>query len=349
MSQVITDLRKVIPKKYFKINNKKAIFYLSFDVVLLILNSIFGYYLIINQTPLLIPLIIIQGLIFTALWVIAHECGHESFLTYKKFNHAIGYTIHSALLVPYKNWAHTHNNHHNYNHCLDRDEVHVPKDIKDPGYIDSPMKHILRFILTPFFLHIYFHFNVASGRQYDKLKNCNHFSLKSPLLKDMKKSDILLSNLGYFISLLIMVTATIFFTKFFLFLYWLPLLVNTSMIVAITLLHHTDKDLLYFSKDNFSYEKGAIQTIDRSIGFKNCIGFLLHHISDSHVTHHFFRKMPFYHAKKATPYVKQYLGKFYKEDHSMFFLAFFKAILICAVDKIGVGIYRNSRKNNSGD
>ena len=40
----------------------------------------------------------------------------------------------------------------------------------------------------------------------------------------------------------------------------------------------------------------------------------LHHIVDSHVAHHIFSDMPFYGAKKATPYIKEHLGAYYKSS-----------------------------------
>ena len=36
-------------------------------------------------------------------------------------------------------------------------------------------------------------------------------------------------------------------------------------------------------------------------------------ITSSHVAHHIFSDMPYYGAMEATPYVKQHLGKYYKE------------------------------------
>merc|ERR1712137_427675 len=63
----------------------------------------------------------------TGVWVIAHECGHQSFSTSKDLNNAVGWVIHSALLVPYHSWRISHGRHHAATGHLTRDEVFVPK------------------------------------------------------------------------------------------------------------------------------------------------------------------------------------------------------------------------------
>src|ERR1700750_219795 len=53
-----------------------------------------------------------QGLVFTGLWELAHECGHGSLSRKKWVNDAMGMVIHSFLLVPYHSWRLTHSTHH---------------------------------------------------------------------------------------------------------------------------------------------------------------------------------------------------------------------------------------------
>lgn len=44
------------------------------------------------------------GMFATGLWVIAHECGHQAFSSSKQINNAVGWVLHSLLLVPYHSW-----------------------------------------------------------------------------------------------------------------------------------------------------------------------------------------------------------------------------------------------------
>lgn len=76
---------------------------------------------------------ILQGMVFTGVWVIAHECGHQSFSTSKTLNNAVGWVLHSALLVPYHSWRISHARHHAATGHLTRDEVFVPRTRSERG------------------------------------------------------------------------------------------------------------------------------------------------------------------------------------------------------------------------
>lgn len=73
----------------------------------------------------------VQGLIFTGLWVIAHECGHQSYSPSKTINNTVGWILHCALLVPYHSWRISHARHHAATGHLTRDEVFVPRTRAD--------------------------------------------------------------------------------------------------------------------------------------------------------------------------------------------------------------------------
>jgi omega-6 fatty acid desaturase (delta-12 desaturase) len=71
-----------------------------------------------------------QGLIFTGLWELAHECGHGALSKKKWVNDAMGLVMHSFLLVPYHAWRVTHSTHHKTTNNIDKDIAFVP-DVKD--------------------------------------------------------------------------------------------------------------------------------------------------------------------------------------------------------------------------
>ena len=71
-----------------------------------------------------------QGLVFTGLWELAHECGHGALSKSKAVNNAIGLFNHSLLLVPYHSWRFTHSQHHKATNNIERDIAFVP-DTKD--------------------------------------------------------------------------------------------------------------------------------------------------------------------------------------------------------------------------
>ncbi|MCO5596201.1 hypothetical protein L7F22_050261 [Adiantum nelumboides] len=78
---------------------------------------------------------VLQGLVFTGVWVIAHECGHQAFSASKTINNTVGWFLHSALLVPYHSWRISHARHHAATGHMTRDEVFVPRTRQQKGLL----------------------------------------------------------------------------------------------------------------------------------------------------------------------------------------------------------------------
>lgn len=78
---------------------------------------------------------VFQGLVFTGIWVNAHECGHQAFSTSKRINNTLGFVLHSFLLVPYHAWRISHARHHAATGHLTRDEVFVPRSRQQRGLL----------------------------------------------------------------------------------------------------------------------------------------------------------------------------------------------------------------------
>jgi len=92
--------------------------------------------------------------------------------------------------------------------------------------------------------------------------------------------------------------------------YGIPQMEANFYLAIITLLQHTHKDVPHFNDEQWTWLRGALSTIDRTMG---PVGdYLTHYIVSSHVAHHIFSDMPYYGAEAATPYIKAHLGKYYK-------------------------------------
>jgi omega-6 fatty acid desaturase (delta-12 desaturase) len=100
------------------------------------------------------------------------------------------------------------------------------------------------------------------------------------------------------------------------------------MPVAITYLHHTHPDIPHYGAESWTYTKGALATVDRSLGF---IGrHLFHEIVDFHVIHHLFPTIPFYKAEEATTAARNILGSLYREQKDEnFYHSFFQTFSSC--------------------
>ena len=97
---------------------------------------------------------IVMGTVMLGPWVLGHECGHGAFAPHKPcvkiagktldMNDAVGFVLHSALLVPFWSWQYSHNKHHKYTNHLVLGETHVPNLEGDPVIGDTfPLLRII--------------------------------------------------------------------------------------------------------------------------------------------------------------------------------------------------------------
>mmetsp|Transcript_14533 Transcript_14533/g.42570 ORF Transcript_14533/g.42570 Transcript_14533/m.42570 type:complete len:347 (+) Transcript_14533:207-1247(+) len=131
------EVRAVIPEDCFEPDTATSLGYLSVSLAGTALCTAFG----VNMLQVLPPEAIwafpfwaaysaVTGTVAMGLWVLAHECGHGAFSKDKKLQDAIGYILHSALLVPYYSWQRSHAVHHQYTNHMELGETHVPEAIE---------------------------------------------------------------------------------------------------------------------------------------------------------------------------------------------------------------------------
>lgn len=246
---------------------------------------------------------VIQGLNFTGLWVMAHECGHQAYSPSRTINDAVGIVIHSFLLVPYHSWRISHGNHHKHTNHTELDTVFVPEKVKKTAMREalneSPIVS-LGYMLLTFIVGwpLYLICN-TTGQKYNR--RANHFEPSSPLFRAAEghfivKSDIgLLAVLSLGAYLLISGTCTAMDIVCW---YFIPYMWNTFWLVYITYLQHSDVRLPHYNAAEWTFVRGALCTVDRDFGF--AINWWIHHINDSHIVHHLYSTMPFYNAIEVT-------------------------------------------------
>lgn len=226
----IKEIRDAIPKHCFERSAVRGLSYVARDIALL--GSVF-YLFNTFCTPEYIPstpfraalwtvYTFVQGLFGTGLWVIAHECGHQSFSPSKTLNDTVGWVLHSALLVPYFSWKISHSKHHKATGHMDRDMVFSPRTRDEHASKMGWLMHEMHELLeeTPIFTAgnlvaqqifgwpLYLIMNVTGHNNHHKQtegkgvgrKNgdgsVNHFNPLSPLYEKKDESLILLSDLG---------------------------------------------------------------------------------------------------------------------------------------------------------
>jgi len=166
---------------------------------------------------------VVQGLFGTGLWVLAHECGHQSFSPSKTLNDTVGWVCHSALLVPYFSWKISHGKHHKATGHLERDMVFVPKTREVYASRVGKMAHELHELVEETPLYTAYHMfsqqlagwltylltNVTGHNHHERqsegkgvgkkngfFTGVNHFNPSSPLFEKKDEHLILLSDIG---------------------------------------------------------------------------------------------------------------------------------------------------------
>ena len=117
--------------------------------------------------------------------------------------------------------------------------------------------------------------------------------------------------------------------------YFVPYLVVNAHLTLITYLQHTDTYVPHWHEGEFTFLRGALATVDRSWGWLRDIAF--HHIADSHVVHHLFSDMPFYHATKATEILSGWeeFQKYHLKDDTPIGVALMRSAQRCRVVPAG--------------
>jgi omega-6 fatty acid desaturase (delta-12 desaturase) len=128
--------------------------------------------------------------------------------------------------------------------------------------------------------------------------------------------------------------------------YWgIPYLYTNHWLVMITYLQHTDPSLPHYSAESWSFQRGALCTMDRNLlgpvgpylmrsspflSFSPSSSFLLTSsssadgICETHVAHHVSSKIPHYHAWEATEALKKFLGPHYHSTNESMFVSIWK-------------------------
>lgn len=119
--QIINDLKdwKELIKPYAISNNqvaKKQIYnsFIPFFLILILASFAYDY-----SKYLGCFIALFCGLFLTRIFIIQHDCGHQSFFAKKKHNNRMGFLCSFLTFIPYEYWARTHNHHHAHQGQLD--------------------------------------------------------------------------------------------------------------------------------------------------------------------------------------------------------------------------------------
>jgi acyl-lipid omega-3 desaturase len=310
------DLKAAIPAECFQPNVGKSLFYFFQDILIIGLLYAVAHYL---DSWYFFPIFwVMQGTMFWALFVVGHDCGHQSFSKQKWLNDLIGHLSHTPILVPYHGWRISHRTHHLNTGHLDNDESWYPVSETDYTEMD-PLTKIGRYYVFLLAYPLYL-------LQRSPGKKGSHFNPNSPIFKPSEKWDVITST----VMIISMVGLLGFLTyewgwMWLLKYYAVPYIVFVIWLDLVTFLHHTEPDVPWYREGNWTFLKGALSTVDRDYGFINHI----HHNIGTHVAHHIFLNMPHYNLKKATEAIKPILGDYYRKTKEPLWVSFWQSCVSC--------------------
>ena len=319
------EVKAAIPSECFERKLSKSVPYAIMSLGLTLITGFLALQFIPLAwawAPAWLAYAYLNGTIAIGVWVVAHECGHRAFAPTPKVQDAVGFVLHSSLLVPYFSWQRSHAIHHGKTNHLTDGETHVPKRVTT-----SRGRRTLRirkwlgarthgaFTVASrlgFGWPLYLMFGATGGPERGMT---NHFWPVRPfsqaLFPDRWKRKVIYSSLGVLAMLAVLATWAVVRSPWeVLALYVGPYVVVNAWLVTYTWLQHTDADIPHYGEDDWSFVRGAFCSVDRPYG--PIVDFLHHRIGTTHVAHHLDAKIPHYHARKATEAIREAFPHLYR-------------------------------------
>jgi omega-6 fatty acid desaturase (delta-12 desaturase) len=348
-------VRAVVPDHCFKKDTRRSMAHLAQSAILTAACTGVG----LAALPLKLgqlfwaPYAAVTGTVAMGLWVLAHECGHGAFSDNRFLQDAVGYLLHSLLLVPYFSWQRSHAVHHAHTNHLYKGETHVPTVVEGVEGEMTPDGETQMNIAKSMgarlhgayqaFGHLtigwpsYILFGLTGGAKYTEGgRICNHFWPGKPfstkLWPGRWASKVVQSSAGVAAVLgLLALWAKSAGAATVCVMYGGPYMVVNMWLIVYTWLQHTDVDVPHLHDDDFTYMRGAFLTIDRP--YPPLIDWLHHRIGTTHVAHHIDCSIPHYHAREATAAIAKAFPKPYLFEPTPVHKALWRVCCHCAAVK----------------
>ena len=175
IKECLKNWREMIAK-YQKPDSRKA--------VIQVLNSFLPYialwalmYYSLNWSIFItIGLGIINAFFLVRIFIIQHDCGHQSFFKSRKLNNFVGKVCSVFSFMPYSYWAKSHNYHHGHSGMLEvRDIGDIPmltvEEYKERNWWGRLRYRIWRFPLVTFVIAPVYYFIVSTRYPTFKFNN----------------------------------------------------------------------------------------------------------------------------------------------------------------------------------
>nr|QWC69499.1 methyl-end desaturase 1 [Tigriopus californicus] len=288
----ILELKKALPAHCFQPDLTTSFYYAFKDLAL-----VAGLYIIMLAMELqpytllkwaYIPIYwYVSGTLMASIFIVGHDCGHESFSNNSLINDIVGNFMHTIILVPYYPWKLSHRHHHKNTGNIDKDEVFYP--VREQHRTkDSEL-------MIPYFGlgigWIFYMFKGYSPRTINHFNPFNHLFIKHSV-----NCIISMACLTAWMGLVVIPYGSAYGFSRLAIHYLMPVFGFMCWIVFITFLHHHDENVPWYGDEKWDFVRGQLSSVDRNYGWAHDV---LHNIG-THQIHHLFSKVPHYHLEEAT-------------------------------------------------
>ncbi|KAJ3071651.1 hypothetical protein HDU98_005010 [Podochytrium sp. JEL0797] len=293
-------LRKSLPPQVFEKSLTHSLWYFVLDFA--VIFACMRFYSEDMSWPIYVLYANVTGLFMWCLFVVGHDCGHNTFSNNKLINGILGHISHGFLLVPFYPWAKSHATHHAYHQHKDKDKSHSWNDREEEGLSAYMLAQPLLIpVLYPVF---YLFIGVPDGSHYNPLSKL--FATRKDSVLCVVSVSVCLAYLTAFVQL--------WGWEKLVWVYGVPWLVYNYWLYKVTFLQHHGDDTVVYGEGSWDFLTGGLQTIDRVYDTNTgALDSVMHNITNGHVVHHLFStSIPHYHLMEATNAIVPQLGDKYK-------------------------------------
>lgn len=285
-----------ITKPFAAKNNRLAVTIMSFDILIFLI--LIANCIAIDSILIKIALGILLGIVIGLLFIVGHDCCHDSFTTKRDLNTLVGVICFMPSLHNFKLWELGHNKtHHAHSNLRGKDYVYTPLSIEEYEVLNPLRKQVYK-IYRSIIGHLFYYLIEI----WWKKMIIPHKGI--PQIQKIK------SHLKYSIYLLVyilIIGAYIYFiADFFHKSFWieilfaviLPFLIFNLLMGFVIYQHHTNLNTRWFKdEEEWQYWESQIENSPHII-FPKPLNFVLHNIME-HTAHHINMDIPFYNLQDA--------------------------------------------------
>jgi acyl-lipid omega-6 desaturase (Delta-12 desaturase) len=299
----LAGIKAVIPSKYLTSHRGWAFFYIVVALSFYTVSLGFSVYVFIYSFYYLYPVAwFLTGTAVTSLFVIGHDCAHESFYQSKRANSFWGHLMFVPSLYPFYAWKYSHAAHHKYTNLYKLSSEHVYYDnawlplskqeyqiLKDKSPFSAWLYRLTRSVIP-----------IGSTLHNIVI----HFFLRK--FKEEHRNNVIYSYIVLSFFVILIVAALIYFTQsiFSIFHFFiLPAFFFQFWMSTYTFLHHIGSGAVPYSEGEWNSFKGQVLSTVNCY-FPKFISFLHFHI-DCHLPHHVTIRVPSYYLQEVQQIFKE--------------------------------------------